>query len=503
MDIGKNHYSLLSLPSDATLEEIKRAYRKAARRLHPDANPAPGAVETFLCIQQAYETLSNPSQRLAYDAALPVEQKALDEITVTLDYSQSALREGAEKQLLYVLMDIEAVLEGKEQPAAPLNICLIVDSSTSMKGLALDTVKEAALDLVRQLRPIDYLSIVSFNDRAEILLSAASSFDQINAEKAIRMLKVGGGTEIGKGLAAGYTEILKYSRFDTVSQILLMTDGRTYGDEQDCLRIAEGAALEGIVINGLGIGSRWNDVFLDALASKTGGSCIFLEDLQDIRHFLKDTFTALTRRYADRVILDLDLGQGAELNYMMRLQPESAPLELETPVILGSLPYSSPLSILIEIQLEGIVGVAPQYPIASGFLSYEIPTRSYPDFTTRISLQLPVHNSQPSAPSQKMLDAISRLTLYRMQERAKIDLEHGNPAGAAIRLERLATRLLSQGEKQLARTIFKEAENLQQNQAMSEEGKKRIKYGTRALLLPAPFGRDDDELLQKVWRESS
>ena len=63
-------YDLLGLARGATLIEIKRSYRRLARRYHPDINPGDNTAEThFKEITRAYETLSDPDLRLRYDAA--------------------------------------------------------------------------------------------------------------------------------------------------------------------------------------------------------------------------------------------------------------------------------------------------------------------------------------------------------------------------------------------------------------------------------------------------
>ena len=64
----KDPYSLLGLTREATAEEIKRTYRRLAKRLHPDLNPGNRAVEQqFKELSAAYELLSDPAQRARFD----------------------------------------------------------------------------------------------------------------------------------------------------------------------------------------------------------------------------------------------------------------------------------------------------------------------------------------------------------------------------------------------------------------------------------------------------
>ena len=62
-----DYYADLGVSRDATAEDIKRAYRKAARRLHPDVNPGPEAEEQFKKISQAYDVLADPEKRRSFD----------------------------------------------------------------------------------------------------------------------------------------------------------------------------------------------------------------------------------------------------------------------------------------------------------------------------------------------------------------------------------------------------------------------------------------------------
>ena len=60
-------YQVLGVEPTATPEEVKRAYRAQARRLHPDVNREPDATKRFAALQKAYETLSDPERRRRFD----------------------------------------------------------------------------------------------------------------------------------------------------------------------------------------------------------------------------------------------------------------------------------------------------------------------------------------------------------------------------------------------------------------------------------------------------
>lgn len=61
------HYAALGLRSDATLADIKKAFRQKASQFHPDRNTDPQAPARFREVQEAYDVLSDHDKRRAYD----------------------------------------------------------------------------------------------------------------------------------------------------------------------------------------------------------------------------------------------------------------------------------------------------------------------------------------------------------------------------------------------------------------------------------------------------
>lgn len=482
-----NLYALLGVLRSATQEEVRRAYLKAAKRLHPDTNNSPGETELFLDIQQAYQILADAPRRAAYDATLEPQEEVPPFINQRVLFSRKELTRTKETQLAYALIELTPNDKKEGANAAPLNICLALDCSTSMKGEKLDIAKATAIQLINRLKPQDIFSMVSFSDRAEVIIPATRQSNLQRFESRLQMLQTSGGTEIFQGLQTAYDEVRRYASPRNINHIILITDGRTYGDEQDCYNLAKQAADGGIGISGFGIGSSWNDIFLDHLANITGGTSMYVSQPKDIERLLNDKFSNLARAYAESVAFEYEAPEGVEVSYIFRLHPESEPLAIPSPVSLGPILHDEALSVLIEFRIKETPEKELTFKLLEGQFDVSSALAQTPPLPIPIRLSLALRDKDKGTaepPHISVVQAISKLTMYRIQEKARAEAAAGNYEKAGSQLQRLATHMLAQGERSLAHTIMLEVHHLEQEKSFSENGEKQIKYGTRALLLP-------------------
>jgi Ca-activated chloride channel family protein len=153
---------------------------------------------------------------------------------------------------------------------------------------------------------------------------------------------------------------------------------------------------------------------------------------------------------------------------------------------LGGIPHKSRQRILLEFLVDPLHSEASRLILAEGHFSFDIPKYTASHYRLPITLMRPITDSpQMGPPPEEIVEAMSKLTLYRMQERARENINAGELEAAAQSLQNIATHLFAQGETDLAKTAILEVQNIKQRQKLSQTGEKRIKYGTRALLLPS------------------
>jgi Ca-activated chloride channel family protein len=488
-------YALLSIGRDSSPAEIEQAYnglKEAAAIRGIDIE----RDETWQRVQYAYDVLTNPQRRSLYDS-LVAEKAAAPALAFDIRLSAERLPLLDEPQVVYALVTIRPPDDGR--PAVrPLNLGLVVDRSTSMRGARLERVQAAVNLILDQLGPDDILSLTTFSDRAEVVLRAATAAGREQTDAAWRDRLAGvsasGGTEIFYGLAAALGEVRRHASPETNSHLILLTDGQTYGDVPDCLRLAEAAAAQGISLSAFGIGSDWNDSFLDALVAPSGGQSGFIRKPEDILVHLEDRLRGLGIVHAQGVRLAQKWPAATTLQEAFKLAPFAQPLAThEADIPLGNVEGRSPLAVLLAFQLAPqTVSARVKIPLTFTFQTPQATPASPGRISTTLKAETASHNLQllvssgPAGgdPPAELIEAVRRVNLYRLQEQAWDEAQAGQLESAATRMQQLSTRYLETGEVDLAHQANLEAQRLTRMGGMSPEGRKVLKYGTRALIDP-------------------
>jgi Ca-activated chloride channel family protein len=486
MEFDRDYYTILGIPSGADEDAIKQAYRQLARRYHPDVSDEEETAERFREIQQAYEILVDPQQKEAFDHWR--KQQGFDEplpLILRVTPSQPALPSLGEDQILYLMAEV-AASDQIEGHRLPLNLCLVLDRSTSMKGGRLQQVKEAARYIVDRMEPQDVLSLVVFSDRAQLVLPGEQEMDKTAARLAINSIQSGGGTEILQGLKLGLEQMGGWQTDESISHLILLTDGQTYGDEDGCLEMAKRAAEKKISLTLMGIGSDWNDRLLDDMARLSGApdASVYIDSTSKIAEAFHERIHGLGNIFAHDVVISVNLADRIVIKETFRVSPQINRLYFTNGRLpLGSLEKERPQVVMLELTVPSLspgthrllqINVEGSVPAIG-----DSPTRT--QHTVTMPFDLKLGRRSPVPPD--IVSAMGKLAIFKMQERVMEDIEQGDIEPAVSRLKTMATRLLDIGEVDLARAALLEAGRLSQTGSISATGRKKIRYGTRELTI--------------------
>ena len=191
------------------------------------------------------------------------------------------------------------------------NISLAIDSSGSMDGDKMQQAKDAAFALLKQLRPTDQLSIVTFSDKVRVELKSAPVGNSREAESAIKGISVRGLTAMYEGLEAASKQVRQAAQQPgTVNRVLLLTDGNpTVGktDDRDFVTLAQGMREAGITITAMGLGTDYNETLLQKIAESAGG---LWHHIKDGRRDLPQIFQEQAAQMAGTLVANPELRVG-------------------------------------------------------------------------------------------------------------------------------------------------------------------------------------------------
>ena len=405
------------------------------------------------------------------------------EIQLTGTLARPALPALPTSQVVYLLLEAQTTA-AVSHVQTPINVGFVLDHSGSMKGDKMRCVRDATQMALSLMDAQDIVSVVIFDHRREILIPAQLVTNAADLQREVGKIKDAGGTKIAPALEAALGEVRKGMNGNTISRLILLTDGQTEG-ENDCLRVAEEIGRQRIPLTALGVGDDWNEDLLIEMANRSGGVAEYFSNPSDISEFFQGQVQQAQGAIVQNAALSLRLVQGVEPRAVWQVTPLIQNLgykpitDRAVGVSLGDLSRGERRLILVELLVDA--KQPGQYRIGQAEINYDIPQLGL--VSEKIKYDVMLHfvadPAQATALVPQVMNIVEKVSAHKLQTRALDDLAAGNIGAATQKLQGAVTRLLNQGEVELAQTMQTEIDNLQEKGEMTSAGQKTIKFGTR------------------------
>lgn len=260
---------------------------------------------------------------------------------------------------VYVLARIAARADAGDAERAsrrPVNLALVLDRSSSMRGPRVEQAMRAVREVVYRLDARDRLSLITFDATARAAFGPRAVDDDARAEllEVLGALDTGLGTNLAAGWRKGAEAVASGFLRDAVSRVVLLTDGQPSVGVTDADRLAElagQAAARGIATTAMGIGESFDDELLTNIARSGRGGFYYLATADSIPAAfgaeLEGVFAVAATQAELKLKLDAEV-MSAEILHRIPARPLDDGLAVE----LGDIAAGPPRQVLFKLQRE-------------------------------------------------------------------------------------------------------------------------------------------------------
>ena len=161
-------------------------------------------------------------------------------------------------------------------------VVLIVDKSSSMEGRKMELARQAAIGVVENLRPIDSVGVLIFDNSFQWAVPIRKAEDKALIKRLIAGIMPDGGTQIAPALQEAYRRMLPQRAI--YKHIVLLTDG--ISEEGDSMTLAREANENRVTISTVGLGQDVNRAYLEKVAQFANGKAYIVADPSDLAQIL-------------------------------------------------------------------------------------------------------------------------------------------------------------------------------------------------------------------------
>jgi Ca-activated chloride channel family protein len=248
-----------------------------------------------------------------------------------------------------------------------LNLALVLDVSGSMyeedgTGISrLARIQKAAMSAMQKLKPEDTLAIVAFAHNAQVVLPSTSIAEKAKIEDVIKRIDMfdvdPGGTAMDAGIELGMGEVEKGVGAGRLSQVVVLTDGETSG-EQQCRQLAQQATQKKIHFTVMGVGTEWNSSLIKDLARLAEGKWYYIDvnEASEAERIFVEEFESLAAAGFTNVEMAIKPFKDIKIKRVRQVVPDIKDLQTKEDdgkivASLGTLERDKPTRYILDLSL--------------------------------------------------------------------------------------------------------------------------------------------------------
>lgn len=235
----------------------------------------------------------------------------------------------------------------------PLNLALVIDRSGSMDGEPLEYAKRACGYVVDLLEPNDILSVVTFEETAEVIMPARRVVNKALVKEYINRIYAGNTTNLSEGLLQGCMQANSVKSENSLNRVLLLTDGEPTAGIKDFSSIVGLVAEQkarGITVTALGFGPDYNEELMAGIARRSGGNYYHVSRPDLIPEVFRRELDTLMRITARNLRLRVHTQRGVVVRQVYGQQPTFGANAAE--IVLSDVERESGISSLWQFEVS-------------------------------------------------------------------------------------------------------------------------------------------------------
>jgi uncharacterized protein YegL len=276
---------------------------------------------------QAASSANRGSYLAGLGRVIPPEEVHIDSYIAQVDYAYPLPQTGdlnvitaadVRNGAAYLLIGLKGKKESF-QALPPMNLCFVIDISGSMAERdKLEWVRDSFDIFIEQVRERDFVSVVVFDNVAEILIPPARISGRADRDRfkgQVASLRPRGGTYVYQGMLLGYQQVQANYRADYSNRVILLTDGMDGSgrSRKDFLDINRQYKERGINISTIALGAGADINLMVDMAVAGGGSSRFISDRDVMEETFGSELDRLVVSAARDLAMELALEPGARL----------------------------------------------------------------------------------------------------------------------------------------------------------------------------------------------